>query len=197
MIEALCSCETSGLTRATQRHIPEDGTVHRRRGETLKSYFLVSSCSLFSKPHSYVSIPNTWWLYVYSKKSFMFQHAQPSHDNIASVLVAVYIYTIINNYFQIPYSVYPVYVGSMEMNTFPFIPVPVYMYIHVTVQTRYMEIDHVFLTTLLIWSTFYSTDNVRSKLFLFCRRFLSLSPSLFPLTFTLSFFLPFLTASVI
>jgi hypothetical protein len=38
MMEALRSYETSVLTRATQRNIPEDGILHSHRCEILKSY---------------------------------------------------------------------------------------------------------------------------------------------------------------
>jgi hypothetical protein len=38
MIEALCSSETSVLTRSTVRNIPDDGILHSHRRENLKSY---------------------------------------------------------------------------------------------------------------------------------------------------------------
>jgi hypothetical protein len=44
MIDALLSSESSVLTRATQRDIPEDGILNCRRRENLKSYIEESGC---------------------------------------------------------------------------------------------------------------------------------------------------------
>jgi hypothetical protein len=45
MIEALNSSETSVLTRATRRNIPEDGILHSHRRENLKSYIALTAWS--------------------------------------------------------------------------------------------------------------------------------------------------------
>jgi hypothetical protein len=38
MMEAICTSETSFLTRVTRRNIQEDTTLHSHRRENLKSY---------------------------------------------------------------------------------------------------------------------------------------------------------------
>jgi hypothetical protein len=47
MMETLCSSETSVLTRATRRDIPEDGILHSNRHETLKSYMALTGWTLY------------------------------------------------------------------------------------------------------------------------------------------------------
>jgi hypothetical protein len=44
--EALCSSETSVLTRATRRNIPEDAILHSHRRENLKSYIALTGWAL-------------------------------------------------------------------------------------------------------------------------------------------------------
>jgi hypothetical protein len=46
MMEALSYSETSVLTRATRRNIPEDGIFHNHRRENLKSYIAFTGWTL-------------------------------------------------------------------------------------------------------------------------------------------------------
>jgi hypothetical protein len=46
MIGAISTTETSVLTRATRRHIPEDGIIHSHRRENLKSYIALTGWAL-------------------------------------------------------------------------------------------------------------------------------------------------------
>jgi hypothetical protein len=46
MMEALSSSETSVLTRATRRNIPEDAILHSHRRENLKSYMALTGWTL-------------------------------------------------------------------------------------------------------------------------------------------------------
>jgi hypothetical protein len=46
MKEVLSSSETSVLSRATRRNIPEDGILHSHRSEYLKSYIALTGWSL-------------------------------------------------------------------------------------------------------------------------------------------------------
>jgi hypothetical protein len=46
MMEAILSSETSVLTKATRRNIPEDGILHRHRRENLKSYIALTGWAL-------------------------------------------------------------------------------------------------------------------------------------------------------
>jgi hypothetical protein len=46
MMGAIRSSETSVLTRATHRHIPEDDILHSHRREKLKSYIALTGWTL-------------------------------------------------------------------------------------------------------------------------------------------------------
>jgi hypothetical protein len=49
MMEALSSSETSVLTRATRRNIPEDNILHSHRRENLKSYTVLTGWTLYRR----------------------------------------------------------------------------------------------------------------------------------------------------
>jgi hypothetical protein len=46
LMEAMCSSETSVLTRATRRNIPEDSILHSQHREILKTYTALTSWAL-------------------------------------------------------------------------------------------------------------------------------------------------------
>jgi hypothetical protein len=48
MMEAICYSDTSIVTKCTLRHIPEDGILHSRRLENLKSYIVKVMFGLIS-----------------------------------------------------------------------------------------------------------------------------------------------------
>jgi hypothetical protein len=46
MMEAILSSDTSVLTKATQRHIPDDGILHSHLSENLKYYIALTGWPL-------------------------------------------------------------------------------------------------------------------------------------------------------
>jgi hypothetical protein len=59
-MEAINSSETSGHTRSTRRHIPEDGIIHSHRYENLKSYKMIIAYHILAgKPQKCVPIFQT------------------------------------------------------------------------------------------------------------------------------------------
>jgi hypothetical protein len=46
VIETVLSSETSFLTRATRRHIPDDGILHSHHSENLKSHIALTGWAL-------------------------------------------------------------------------------------------------------------------------------------------------------
>jgi hypothetical protein len=46
MMEAICSSETSVLTKSTRLHISEYGNVHNHRSEKLRSYVALTDCAM-------------------------------------------------------------------------------------------------------------------------------------------------------
>jgi hypothetical protein len=62
MMKALCSSETSGLTRAIWHNIPEDGILHSHRRENLKSCVVYCAHHFHGISATYCGIPkSTFW----------------------------------------------------------------------------------------------------------------------------------------
>jgi hypothetical protein len=57
MVQALRSSETSALTRATRRNIPEDSILHSHRSENLKSYM----CLIVWHCTNYKNMPSLYF----------------------------------------------------------------------------------------------------------------------------------------
>jgi hypothetical protein len=68
MMEALRSSETSVLTRATRRNIPEDGILHSYRRENLKSYIALTNWTCSGEVMCLLRSTN--WHFIFQKTTF-------------------------------------------------------------------------------------------------------------------------------